>query len=743
MLFSSQKAAGLWTAALGVLMLSLAPMGCAGGDDGTDPSVEPSQEPAQEPESEPEPSDDAGVDDAGTAEPEGDGGTNEPSVEPEVELPPSDPQAACDAAVSLNKDEAYTGTTEGSPNDFIADCVGDDAADNVLSYTVTQDNVRVIVSMINNDDGDDLGVSVRTTCLDETTELGCDDNGIAGSEEQVFVDDASAGDTLFIVVDGYTIGDQGSYTVTVTEQTILAAGADCTPGDESAICDSTDGNACATDGDGTFSCQDPVAAKCEHATALTAGANSLSIVEGQTDDFSGSCTFFSSAPENVYTYTVTGDLVNVVATVDGENVAAGFARATCDDPASEFLCIDGPDDDNKARQLSAGDEVFVFIDGAPGDFTLNITEESVSILDDGITCEVGSDIALCNPSIEGLECLSVDDVFTCQVQTVLARGDLCGENDTGRVCDEDAGDFCLDNGGTFYCTNPLADMCEATLPTLTNTVAANGSTVNDVTRGECSFSSYPEMAFEYTVVGDRVNVAFATTGANYVYVRETCDDTDTEVGCGSVSASNEFVLRDVTAGSTYTVFVETSSAGDITVTPSESALTILGRGDTCDPDDINNICDAQANDFCIVPEDADMGTCTDVSVPNGTCDTATALSGASGEESGYLYLSGADYDAEELGDCTTYHSRGNDVVYSIDLTAGQTLNLSAETEADTSLFVLDACPPVADSCVAGVDSGDPEELAFTAETAGTYFIIVDTYTTARSGGSYSLTWSVE
>ena len=144
----------------------------------------------------------------------------------------------------------------------------------------------------------------------------------------------------------------------------------------------------------------------------------------------------------------------------------------------------------------------------------------------------------------------------------------------------------------------------------------------------------------------------------------------------------------------------------------------------------------------MVADGATEGACTDVSVTNGTCATATPLVGTSGEEDGYLYLAGANLDPG----CTTLGSAGNEVVFSISLTSGQTLSLTADTEADTVLYILDACDASECAAVEDEEIRDPEQLTFNAATAGTYYVVVDFYplqTIDIPGGYYTLSWSVQ
>ncbi|AKF03576.1 pre-peptidase C-terminal domain-containing protein [Sandaracinus amylolyticus] len=91
--------------------------------------------------------------------------------------------------------------------------------------------------------------------------------------------------------------------------------------------------------------------------------------------------------------------------------------------------------------------------------------------------------------------------------------------------------------------------------------------------------------------------------------------------------------------------------------------------------------------------------------------------------------------------CVTSEQQGPDVAYSIALTAGQTLTVTATpTEHNLALSLrgpgaASVCDTAA-SCVAGVDANEramAETLTYTATTAGTYYVIVDSFWSGEHG----------
>lgn len=83
------------------------------------------------------------------------------------------------------------------------------------------------------------------------------------------------------------------------------------------------------------------------------------------------------------------------------------------------------------------------------------------------------------------------------------------------------------------------------------------------------------------------------------------------------------------------------------------------------------------------------------------------------------------------------------------LRTGDTLSVNAVGVAgespDVAILVLDTCPPVADSCVAGVDVGftlQPDQLEFTnTGPDATFFLVLDSF--FGGGFTYELTWDID
>jgi hypothetical protein len=92
------------------------------------------------------------------------------------------------------------------------------------------------------------------------------------------------------------------------------------------------------------------------------------------------------------------------------------------------------------------------------------------------------------------------------------------------------------------------------------------------------------------------------------------------------------------------------------------------------------------------------------------------------------------------GSCTGWAQSGADAIYSVTLAAGKRIVASLNSSWDGALYLVRDCAQAATTCVAGQDNGNPEDIDFTATTAGTYFLVVDSW---RAGptytGNYTLT----
>ena len=94
--------------------------------------------------------------------------------------------------------------------------------------------------------------------------------------------------------------------------------------------------------------------------------------------------------------------------------------------------------------------------------------------------------------------------------------------------------------------------------------------------------------------------------------------------------------------------------------------------------------------------------------------------------------------------CTGYTAVGQDVVYMLNLLVGDTFTVSytRTSPGDASIYLVTDCANTVASCVIGADAtvtGGTETFTYTSVAGGTYYLILDAYSTA--GGPWTMTYT--
>ena len=137
-------------------------------------------------------------------------------------------------------------------------------------------------------------------------------------------------------------------------------------------------------------------------------------------------------------------------------------------------------------------------------------------------------------------------------------------------------------------------------------------------------------------------------------------------------------------------------------------------------------------------------------VENDTCELA--------EENGYFIdrctagslngdASTAANDYSPGSTCTGYSVDGLDVVYVMDLNAGDVCDfVYTSWDCDGAFFIMTDCSDPTGSCVVGADdtlTGDPESiLGWTVPATGRYYLVLDNWS-FECGGSWTLDYVIE
>ncbi len=119
--------------------------------------------------------------------------------------------ASCTAAVAIMLGTTMGDTTTGTSG-LEGGCQLGGALEKVYTFTPAAAGLLQIVL---NSTTADLGVHVRTTCADDTTEIGCVD-AVASGDETLLVS-VTSGTPISIIVDGWETGEAGPFSLTLAQ----------------------------------------------------------------------------------------------------------------------------------------------------------------------------------------------------------------------------------------------------------------------------------------------------------------------------------------------------------------------------------------------------------------------------------------------------------------------------------------------------------------------------------------------
>lgn len=131
---------------------------------------------------------------------------------------------------------------------------------------------------------------------------------------------------------------------------------------------------------------------------------------------------------------------------------------------------------------------------------------------------------------------------------------------------------------------------------------------------------------------------------------------------------------------------------------------------------------------------------------NDVCANAIPIDRCTaGSLQGDTFLARNDYDPGSGGCASGYAEAGKDVVYLLNLVAGDVVDLTyTQLNYDTAFYIVTDCGNVAGSCVVGADdtfSGEAETIYWVVGSTGTYYLILDSYG-SNSGGPWTLDYNI-
>jgi hypothetical protein len=133
--------------------------------------------------------------------------------------------------------------------------------------------------------------------------------------------------------------------------------------------------------------------------------------------------------------------------------------------------------------------------------------------------------------------------------------------------------------------------------------------------------------------------------------------------------------------------------------------------------------------------------------PNDQCAGAIPIDRCSvGSLNGDSFTAANDYNPGIPGpSCTGFTAAGKDVVYLLSLQAGDIVHFDyVLPSADASFYIVTDCAIVSGTCVVGADAtvtGQHEIIDWTFAAGGTYYLILDAYTSAY-GGPWTLAYEI-
>ncbi|MEJ7730080.1 MAG: pre-peptidase C-terminal domain-containing protein [Polyangiaceae bacterium] len=199
-------------------------------------------------------------------------------------------------------------------------------------------------------------LEARTACGAVATAIDCDDV-VSGNEVLIF--GVSAGQPLYIIVDGYNAAAVGTFTLSINPaETVCNDGLD----DNANGLEDCEDPGCLSDA----SCA-PVTAACTAAPALAATQTGDTTASGSnfSSDIAGSfCGFGSGVNDAVYSYTAPGaGLLDLGLT--GDTGQGLYVRTDCDDALARISCNNlSVSPDQLYATLLPGQSVWVYVDGS-------------------------------------------------------------------------------------------------------------------------------------------------------------------------------------------------------------------------------------------------------------------------------------------------------------------------------------------------------------------------------------------
>jgi hypothetical protein len=256
------------------------------------------------------------------------------------------------------------------------------------------------------------------------------------------------------------------------------------------------------------------------------------------------------------------------------------------------------------------------------------------------------------------------------------------------------------------CTGALPLACGDVVTGDNTGLVDNNATYSCVSWNE----SGGETVYEFTIAGDEiVTFTLSNMTADFdLFLLGSCDPLD----CIDY-ADNSVTTECLTAGTYYVVVDGYNGA--------TGSYQLDVACESCEPPPPieNDVCET-AIDLCLVSGEKTF---------DGSFSLAYTTIGAADDYSPGVYPSS----------CTGFGASGGDVVYVVCLEPGGTLDVTQTGDFDMAMYLITDCTDPAGTCVVGSDNcctGADEFFTYTSVAGGTYYLIVDGYSTEGTGTVY-------
>lgn len=607
----------------------------------------------------------------------------------------------------------------------------------------------------------DISVSLRSDCLNNASEVrgACAETAGIGGEEVIktLLDPG----TYFIVVQGPVDMTGGSYTLTWSRQDVV-----CSPANNGCI-NATSAQECRPDGTGfdTVSCLqgcDMATGSCSRLDGdLCADANVVDSLTGfvgmipwgslQADYSTAAAGCVPTSAGDVsatagpdVTYSVTlnpNQALSVDLTSNGNDVSL-YAIKSCLNVDSSCQAA--------VNAGSAADERLFYINPGPNPETLIVVADVAqadSYTDSAITIDVLD--VICMPT--ELRCMN-------------GVSETCDATGTGYEDPETCFFGC--DMATGDCLNPPNDTCSGAIPLVSGVPVTN--TIDDYTNsspttsGGCTGFSNNGGDAIYSISaqqGDYVEISLTTDFDGALWVATDCDMTADQVLIGSCLQGSDETF----SSGTETVAFLAPTTGDFFVVAQAFSASASGgfeltgtiSAPQCTPGQPSTCSTATSLEYCSGVGQLATYTCS-TTCTNGACDSPTGdvcadprvLDPAGGTITNQAFglVNDVSLPPGASGACNVgslSETDGEEIIYRIDLLAGDLLSLNlTTTESTARVSVLEDCN-LASTCLQRSRQGGGGQVDFFAQAAGTYFVIVDVEEPFFSTLSpFNLSWSV-